>query len=182
MGKRPKGPPIVNGPYHHHRHQDSSHMTTSRSAAVHQQLAHSRAMRFRLGQRAASRLGADLHAKRLGKLETLYPLCEGFLQPPPCAFCTTTSQTHGLISGPASRSHVAWTSSRSDVVLHYHRPGATLFMSDIPGTLYTKIAAHMLATTCNSNVFLYTTTREHLASPGASVSREGFAILEWTSP
>lgn len=80
MGKRPKGPPIVNGPYHHHRHQDSSHMTTSRSPAVHQRLAHSRAMRFRVGQRAASRLGADLHAKRLEKLETLYPLCEGFLQ------------------------------------------------------------------------------------------------------
>ena len=39
-----------------------------------------RAMRFRVGQRAASRLGADLHAKRLEKLETLYPLCEGFLQ------------------------------------------------------------------------------------------------------
>jgi hypothetical protein len=119
---------------------------------------------------------------RRGETGDLSTLCEGFLQPPPCAFCTTTSQTHGLISGPASRSHVAWTSSRSDVVLHYHRPGAPLFMSDIPGTLHTKIAAHMLATTCNSNVFLYTTTREHLASPGASVSREGFAILEWTSP
>jgi hypothetical protein len=55
-------------------------MTASRSAGVHQQLAHSRAMRFSVGQRAASRLGADLHAKRLEKLETLYPLCEGFLQ------------------------------------------------------------------------------------------------------
>jgi hypothetical protein len=37
-------------------------------------------MRFRIGQRAASRLGADLHAKLLEKLETVYPLCEGFLQ------------------------------------------------------------------------------------------------------
>ena len=60
--------------YLHHRHQDSSHMTTSRSAGVHQQVAHSRATTQRRGQRAASRLGADLHAKLLEKLETLYPL------------------------------------------------------------------------------------------------------------
>ena len=73
-GKTNERPSNGDSQYHNHRHQDSSHMTTSRSAGVHQQVAHSRATTQRRGQRAASRLGADLHAKLLEKLETLYPL------------------------------------------------------------------------------------------------------------
>jgi hypothetical protein len=108
----------------------------------------------------------------------LSTLCEGFLQPPPSAFAPPFSQTHGLISGPACRSHVAWTSS--NVVLHYHRP--TLFMSDIPGRFVPRLL-HPPHAVCNNSLLLCTTTTgEHLLghSPDASVSREGFAILEWT--
>ena len=63
--------------HHHHRHHDSSRFAHDHIAIGQRAPTVSRAlapMRFRVGQRAASRLGADLHAKLLEKLETLYPL------------------------------------------------------------------------------------------------------------
>jgi len=74
-----------------------------------------RAMRFRVGQRAASRLGADLHAKLLEKLETVYPLCEGFLQ---------KSTHHALtISGRTFRRTLVLSSSQTSHPLNQRHRG-----------------------------------------------------------
>ena len=149
MENRTKGPPIVNGPYHHHRHQDSSHMTTSRSSAVHQRLAHSRAMRFRVGQRAASRLGADLHAKLLEKLETLYPL----LRRVPAEIHPRPSLT---ISGRTSRRTLVLSSSQTStppyqrhVIRLYHTP------------VYLDLLYMPSATKCSSLGHLSRRLRQH---------------------
>jgi hypothetical protein len=117
---------------------------------------------------------------RRGETGDLSTLCEGFLQPPPSAFCTTSQSDPRTDFGPCLP-----VACRIDIL----EGRRTLFFATIIAQLSSsktfRDASYQDCCTqrhavCNNS--LLTTTGEHSLghSPDASVSREGFAILEWT--
>ena len=91
--KRNEGPSNGDSQHHHHRHQDSSRFAHDHIAIGQRAPTVSRAlppvapMRFKVGQRAASRLGADLHAELLEKAGDLVSTsAKGSCRNPPTPF------------------------------------------------------------------------------------------------
>jgi hypothetical protein len=115
---------------------------------------------------------APIRLGRRGEKLEIYPLlCEGFLQPP----CVVPCQDPRTDFGPCLPSRVAWApSTTTNVVLHY-LPSFQLSSCQTFPILSCRdryrLRRGISVLPCNA-------TGEHLASPGASVSREGFAILE----